>query len=421
MSTYRVGVVGAGVIGAGIARLFSGRGATTTVVAPRPGGVERATERIQRYYASDIKHGRLSVAEAEAGLGNIVITPRYSDLHAAAFVIESVIEDLRTKHEVLAAVEACVPPECIIASNTSSIPIAMIAAPARRPDRVIGTHYFWPAHRYRLIEVAAADVTSEQTRHRTLALARWQGKVPLLVRDRPGFFTTRILLVYLSEAIGLVTEGASIDAVDSAMKAFGWAMGPFQLMDAVGLDVFPGIYHSVCHDLGARISHLRRLWKLLDAGHVGHKGDRRGGAKGFYLDPDGQVVDTRAHALIGRNANGAPSATELATRPIYQMINEIGSCLAEGVVSSPDDADLGAFLGLGWPQQQGGPLAYARRVGLDRILDQLASWTRQYDPRFAPSQFLIDSATVLTDRSRLAYAGLEALSGALSQPSPEES
>lgn len=349
------------------------------------------------------------------------MTPRYSDLAAAAFVIESVIEDLRTKHEVLAAVEACVAPECIIASNTSSIPIAMLAAIARRPDRVIGTHYFWPAHRYRLVEVVAADVTSEQTRLRTLALARWQGKVPLLVRDRPGFFTTRILLVYLSEAIGLVTEGASIDAVDSAMKAFGWAMGPFQLMDAVGLDVFPGIYHSVRHHLGERVRHLRRLWKVLDAGHVGHKGDRREGAKGFYVDADGQVVDTRAQTLLGRDTNGAPSMTELSTRPVYQMINEIGHCLAEGVVSSPDDADLGALLGLGWPQRHGGPLAYARRVGMDRILDQLATWGQLYGPRFAPSQFLTDSAAVFTRRSHLAYEGREALSGAMSQPSREES
>jgi 3-hydroxyacyl-CoA dehydrogenase/enoyl-CoA hydratase/3-hydroxybutyryl-CoA epimerase len=390
----RFGIVGAGTIGSGIARLLSDLDATVVVVAPRPGGVLRAAEMLQLTYKVDVDRGRISAAEAEARLHNIHLTPYYSDLDGVDCVIESVAEDVQTKQEVLAAVEECVSPDCIIASNTSSIPIARIAATADRPDRVIGTHYFWPAHRYRLVEIATAEATSERTLQRTLALTYWQGKVPLIVRDSPGFFTTRILLVYLNEAIALVTEGASIESVDSAMKAFGWPMGPFRLMDAVGIEIFRGVYDAVSKHLGERVEYVQRLWPVLEAGHLGYGRSRREGAKGFYRDSEGRVVDARIDSLIGWNANGTPSLTEVSTRPIWQMINEIGHCLTEGIVSSPEDANLGAVLGIGWPQRPGGPLEYARRVGIDRMVGQLTAWTRQHGPRFAPSPFLTQLASV---------------------------
>jgi|SRR6266446_1413794 len=390
----RFGIVGAGTIGAGIARLLSELGATVIVVAPRPGGVGRAAEMLRLSYKVDIDRGRISAAEAEARVRDIHVTSSYSDLDGVECVIESVAEDVQTKQDVLAAVEQRVSPDCIVASNTSSIPITSIAATADRPDRVIGTHYFWPAHRYRLVEIATAEATSARTLQRTLAMTSWQGKVPLVVRDSPGFFTTRILLVYLNEAIGLVAEGASIDSVDSAMKAFGWAMGPFRLMDAVGIEILRGVYDSISQHLGERVEYVRRLWPVLEAGHRGYGRSRREGAKGFYLDPEGRVVDAGIYPLIGCNANGSSSSTEVSTRPVWQMINEIGHCLAEGIVSSPEDANLGAVLGIGWPQQQSGPLEYACRVGTDRIAGQLATWTRQHGPRFAPSPLLTQPASV---------------------------
>lgn len=395
----RFGLVGAGTIGSGIVRLLSDLDATVVVVAPRPGGVRRAAEALQITYKSDVDRGRISAAEAEARLRNIHLTPYYSGLDRVECVIESVAEDVQTKQDVLAAVEEFVSPDCIIASSTSSIPITRIAATADRPDRVIGTHYFWPAHRYRLVEIATAEATSERTLQRTLAMTSWQGKVPLIVRDSPGFFTTRILLVYLNEAIALVTEGASIDSVDSAMTAFGWAMGPFRLMDAVGIEILRGVYDSIAKHLGERVEYVQRLWPVLEAGHLGYGRSRREGAKGFYLDPEGRVIDARIYPLIGWNANGTPSSTEVSTRPVWQMINEIGHCLAEGIVASPEDANLGAGLGIGWPQRQGGPLEYARRVGIDRIVGQLATWTRQHGPRFAPSHFLTQLASVGTWQS----------------------
>lgn len=404
----RLGIVGAGAIGSGIARLFSERGATTIVVAPRPGGVERATDMIQQCYLSDVRHGRLTAAEAEAGLRNVYITPRYSDLDGAAFVIESVAEDAAVKQEVLAAVEANTSPHCIFASNTSSIPIAEIAARASGPDRVIGTHYFWPAHRYRLVEIARAATTSEHTLRRTLGFIQWQGKIPLMVRDFPGFFTTRIILVYLNEAVALVTEGASVEAVDNSMKAFGWAMGPFQLLDAVGLEKFRGIYHAVHRHLGDRVKHIQRLWPVLEAGHVGYRSGRRDGAKGFYLYPAGAEVDARVYPLLGRDGGEPPTPLEISVRPVWQMINEIGHCLAEAVVASPDDADLGVVLGLGWPRVHETPLGYARRVGGGNILAQLHAWAQRIDPRFTPSPGLLGEGSAIGASARGSVAAAAA-------------
>src|SRR2546427_358084 len=305
--TGRVAIVGAGAIGSGIARLLSGLGATAVVVAPRRGGVARATERIHYWYASDVRDGRLSAAEADAGLRNFRVTARYSDMEGAEFVIESVPEEVAVKQEVLAAVEAHTSPACIFASNTSSIPLADIAAKASRPHNVIGTHYFWPAQRYQLVEIARAATTSERTLQRTLDLIQWQGKLPLLVRDVPGFFTTRVLLVYLNEAVALVTEGASIDAVDTATQAFGWPTGPFQLPDGIGLEKVPGIDHSVSRHLGDRVMHIERFWRLWEAGHVGCNSGRRDGVKGFYRYQGRPEVDARVYPLIGQAVGAGPT------------------------------------------------------------------------------------------------------------------
>lgn len=364
------------------------------VVAPRSGGAGRAARMIEATYRSDVDRGRVTAAQARARLRNVQLTPHYSDLKGVEFVIESVLEDLATKHDVLAAVERVVSSDTVFASNTSSIPIARIAATAQTPHRVIGTHYFWPAHRFRLVEIARAATTGEPTLHRTLDFIRWQGKVPLLVRDLPGFFTTRVILAYLNEAIALVTEGASVDAVDKAMEAFGWAMGPFRLLDAVGIEKFRGIYHSVHRHLGDRVGHIDRLWPLMEAGYLGHRGDRREGAKGFYLYPDGTEVDARVYSLIGRSLSAPPAPSEISIRPVWQMINEIGHCLAEGVVASTEDANLGAVLGLGWPPIHRTPLAYARAIGVRNVVGQLNAWTHQYGGRFTPSVGMLEGAAV---------------------------
>src|SRR2546428_1533673 len=192
----RFGIVGAGTIGAGIARLLSELGRTVIVVAPRPGGVGRAAEMLRLSYKVDIDRGRISAAEAEARVRDIHLTSSYSDLDGVECVIESVAEDVQTKQDVLAAVEQRVSPDCIVASNTSSIPITSIAATADRPDRVIGTHYFWPAHRYRLVESPPPPAPRPRQLQRDPPDTFHEGKGPLVVRDSPGVFSTQMLRGY---------------------------------------------------------------------------------------------------------------------------------------------------------------------------------------------------------------------------------
>lgn len=385
----RIGVVGVGAIGSGIAQLVSSLGVETVVVAPRPGGVERATAMLQRCYAGDVKRGLTTADAAEAGLAKLVFTARYEDLAGAEFVIESVSENLELKQAVLAQVEANTGENCIFGTNTSSIPIARLANGAKRPGHVIGMHYFWPAHRFKLVESAYTPQTEQTTIDRTVALIRWQGKTPLLVSDTPCFYTSRILMPYVSEAIQLVAEGAAIETVDKAMLDFGWAMGPFKLMDAAGLETLANIYDLNRAYFGDRIAGLRQLRALVNAGHVGYKGGDRQKAKGYYLYPEGREVDTRVYEVLGRAVGAGPSAQEIARRPILMMLNEAAHCLAEGVVASPADADVGALLGIGWPRALGGPMTYARQNDPAALVAEMLTYATQHGERFQPSRALV--------------------------------
>jgi 3-hydroxyacyl-CoA dehydrogenase/enoyl-CoA hydratase/3-hydroxybutyryl-CoA epimerase len=385
----KIGIVGAGAIGSGIAQLVSSLGVETVVVAPRPGGVERAASMMRHCYQHDVERGRITPAEAEAGLNMIRCTPDYAELDGAELVIESVPEDLPIKVNALKAVESNTGNDCIFGTNTSSIPIAKIAAESARPGNVIGMHYFWPAHRFKLVEIAFGPETAPRTIERTLDVVRWQGKTPLLVKDSPGFFTTRILIPYINEAVALVADGAPIEAVDKAMTDFGWAMGPFHLMDAAGIETLARVYASVADLMGDRARRLQRLWPIVGAGHVGFKGgSRRAGVKGFYLYPEGRQVDSQVYSLLRDGVTTPPDDGEVARRPVFQMINEVAHCLAEGVVATPEEADMGAVLGIGWPHTRQGPLAYARQIGLDSVVRQLEEWAEKYGPRFKPSSAL---------------------------------
>ena len=292
---------------------------------------------------------------------------------------------------MLRAVEANTGNDCIFGTNTSSIPIARIAQAASRPYGVIGMHYFWPAHRFQLVEISHATMTSATTIDRTLAMVRWQGKTPLLVRDSPGFFTTRILIPYINESVALLAEGASIEAVDQAMIDFGWAMGPFRLMDAAGIETLARVYTSVRDFMGDRVRSVELLWPVIRAGHVGYKGAQRtADVKGFYLYPEGREADSRIYSLVRQNSAATPTEQDISRRPVWQMVNEVAHCLTEGIVASPEEADLGAVLGIGWPRSRQGPMAYARQIGPEVIVAQLEAWAAEHGPRFRPSRTLLE-------------------------------
>ena len=316
----------------------------------------------------------------------------YTGFRNADLVVEAVFEDLALKHAVLRDVEKLVSDNCVIASNTSSIPIARIAEASSRPEMVVGMHYFSPVHKMPLLEVIRTKVTDPRAVATAVALGKRQGKTVIVVRDGPAFYTTRILVPYLNEAAHLLAEGASIDAVDAAMVDWGFPVGPFQLMDEVGIDV--GAHVGVVTEaaFGERMRPPAAFAAL-------RADDRRGkkNARGFYLygsaAPRTKTVDRTVYPLLGvtPNARGT-SADDVALRCALALVNEALRCHGDGIVRSARDGDVGAVFGVGFPPFRGGPFRYVDVLGTTEVLRRMRSLEQRFGKRFEPAPLLVEMA-----------------------------
>jgi 3-hydroxyacyl-CoA dehydrogenase/enoyl-CoA hydratase/3-hydroxybutyryl-CoA epimerase len=306
-------------------------------------------------------------------------------------VIEAVFEDLALKRRVLGEIEAVARPDAVIASNTSALPIAEIATGAKRPERVVGMHFFSPVHRMGLVEVVRHASADPSAVARVVATAQALGKTAIVVRDGPGFFTTRVIGVMLGEATRLLAEGARIDEVDRAMTAFGWPVGPFTLMDEVGLAVAQHAGETVAAATLASLAgrgplppgaseERNAVGVLVNAGLVGKRG------AGFYTyDGKKRAPNVRAYALLG--AKHDASIPDVAERLTSLFVNAAVQCLDEGVLRSPAEGDLGAVLGLGFPPFLGGPFRYADARGV-ALRDRLRAWAERHGPLYVPAASL---------------------------------
>jgi len=386
----QVGVVGAGFMGSAIAAVAAVQAGVPVRMRdadlPRVGKGLRAVaevleERVRRRSATRLEVARqlalVSGGTDLAGFGR------------ADLVIEAVFEDLAVKQAVLREVQAATRPGCVFASNTSTIPIGRIAEAAARPESVVGMHFFSPVHRMPLLEVIAAARTAPRTVVTAAAFGRRLGKTVIVVKDRPGFFVNRILLPYLNEAARLVREGVPIEAIDAAMTAWGFPVGPITLLDEVGLDV---AHHAgaVMHEaLGERLAPALDLGALAAQGRLGRKG-----GKGFFRYRDGRKrgVDPTVYEAIGVAPGAAPPAEALAERLAYAMLNEAALALQEEIVRSPRDGDVGALFGIGFPAFRGGPFRALDAVGAAGAVQILERFTMEYGDRFAPAPLLVDLA-----------------------------
>lgn len=304
-------------------------------------------------------------------------------------VIEAIFEDLEVKREVFRAIEAEVGPECVIASNTSSIPIQRIAEAVRQPDRVIGMHFFSPVDRMPLLEVIVTDQTAPRSTVTAVTFGRAMGKTVIVVRDRPGFWVNRILAPYLNEAGHLLKEGVTIETLDSAMASFGFPVGPVTLMDEVGLDVALGASAVLVEAFGERMRPAEGLSRLTEDGRLGRKSGR-----GFYLYEDGKKldVDPAVYDILGTAPRSPASPQDIDERLVYAMLNEAVRALDEAVVRSPRDGDIGAIFGIGFPPFRGGPFRYLDRVGAGQAVEVLERLRGKVGDRFAPAPRLIEMA-----------------------------
>jgi 3-hydroxyacyl-CoA dehydrogenase len=358
-------VIGAGTMGAGIAMCFANVGIPVTLIESAPDALQRGLDAIRRNYECSAKRQNLSPGDIDRRLALIKGSLALGGAATADLVIEAVFEELDLKRKLFGELDRIAKPGAILATNTSYQDVDAIAAATRRPEDVLGLHFFSPAHVMRLIEVVRAEKTSLPAVAAGLAVARRLKKLPVVVNASPGFVGNRMLAERSREADRLLQDGALPQDVDAAMVAFGFPMGPFAASDLAGLDVSWRARRAI----GAR---LLVADALAEAGRFGQKT----GAGYFRYEPGSRtpLPDPAAERLIAEVAGGkrrAFSAAEIVERLIYPLVNEGARLLEEGVALRPGDIDVVQLYGYGFPAWRGGPMFYADEVGLGAIRDRL--------------------------------------------------
>ena len=384
----RAAVLGAGIMGGGIAQLVADKGIPVRLKDIRPDALAMALRTASKVWREQVEKRRLSPREMRQKLGFISPTLDDSGLSRVDVVLEAVVENLEVKQKVLSQIEERIPERSVFASNTSTLPISEIAARAMRPERVVGLHFFNPVHRMPLVEVIAGVRSSPEAVSTVHALAIELGKVPVVVRDSPGFLVNRILMLYFNEALRLLAEGVAIEDVDRAMTQYGMPMGPFALLDEVGLDTGQHAAGVLEAAFGKRIGAATpALASIVGSGRLGKKN-----GKGFYLYKSGRR--TRPDPDVTRlTSAGAPVTLPVETlqeRMVLAMVNEAAVCLEDGVVREPRDLDVAMVFGTGFPPFRGGLLRFADAIGPAVLVDRLARLADAHGERFRPAQLLRD-------------------------------
>lgn len=392
---HKLGVLGAGFMGAGIASIAVQQGTPVRMKDTDPPRIGKGLAAIRSVLDERLSRKQITRQQFDDYMSLVSGSTDYSGFASADLVIEAVFEDLELKHRVLAEVEPAIEPTAVYASNTSTIPIARIAEAARYPERVLGMHFFSPVHKMPLLEVIVTPETQREAVVTAVAYGKKLGKTVIVVNDGPGFYTTRTLSAYMTEAGRLVEEGASIESVDKALVDFGFPVGPITLLDEVGIDVGGKVGHVLGEAFGPRMAPTEAMQRVVAAGRTGRKG-----GKGFYrYDEKGEkgAVDESIYELIGRERRDI-DADEITQRCVLAMVNEAARCLDEGILRSPRDGDVGAVFGIGFPPFRGGPFRYVDSVSAARIVDQLEELNTRFPGRFEAAEGLLEAA-----RSRRTY------------------
>ena len=381
----KIGIVGAGFMGAGIASISADIGVTVRMRDKDDISVGRGLKACYEYFQERYKKQNITKLDIEKGLNLISWTSDYTGFRRADMVIEAVSEELELKQRVLQEAESFTRDDCILASNTSSIPINQLASRLKRRSNVIGMHFFSPVHKMQLLEIVKTNETSELTIATAFEFGRRLGKIPIVVKDGVGFYTTRILSPYINEAIYLLDEGAAVENIDGAMVEFGFPVGPLMLLDEVGIDLGVKIAKLIYEAFGERLKPSSNIEGLVEEGRLGKKNK-----KGFYAyNNKTKIVDKSVYSLFRfKHAREPFPKEEIQERLALSLINEAVLCLEEGIIRSPRDGDIGAIMGLGFPPFFGGPFRYVDSIGAGVALDKLENLASRLAPRFVPAGLL---------------------------------
>lgn len=389
-------MVGAGFMGAGIAQVSAAKDVNVILKDIKQETLTQAKQTIWKDIGKKVKRKAMTQLEADRLMNRIADQLDNNNLDKAQVVIEAVFEDISIKHKVLEECESVMNPNAIFASNTSALPIKEIAKASKRPDQVIGMHYFSPVPKMPLLEIVITDETAEWVTATCYDLGVKQGKTVIVVKDGPGFYTTRILAPLLGEALNMLEEGADALQLDKVLKKFGFPVGPITLMDEVGIDVGAHIMsgqlmqHFIATRKGVKVSDAMK--KMFEAGYHGRKNK-----KGFYqYDENGKKkkeLDPNVYSFFGGDDRKKFDEQEIYERIGMSMVSEAALCLQEGIVANPLDGDVGAVFGLGFPPFRGGPFRYMDALGLQQTTDIFNRLAQKHGERFLPPQIIVDKAT----------------------------
>ncbi|CAH1202390.1 3-hydroxyacyl-CoA dehydrogenase FadJ [Vibrio harveyi] len=385
----RVGVLGGGLMGAGISHVSVAKAKVPVRIKDVSNdGVLNALNYNYKLFEKQRKRRIISKAGLQSKMLQLSGGVDFTSFNHIDVVIEAVFEDLDLKQAMVADIEANAKPETIFATNTSSLPIHKIAEKAERPENIVGLHYFSPVEKMPLVEVIPHETTSEETISTVVALAKKQGKTPIVVKDKAGFYVNRILAPYMNEAAHILLANEPIEQLDGALLDFGFPVGPITLLDEVGVDIGAKIMPILVNELGERFKGPDVFDTLLNDGRKGRKS-----GKGFYTyKGKKKEVDKSVYKLLNLTPESKLSDNDIALRCVLPMLNEAVRCLDDGIIRSPRDGDIGAIFGIGFPPFLGGPFRYMDQFGLKELVEKMNEFASKYGDRYAPCDGLLTRA-----------------------------
>ncbi|SKC32130.1 Fatty acid oxidation complex subunit alpha [Photobacterium piscicola] len=385
----RIAILGGGLMGGGIAHVSAMKaGLAVRIKDITNDGIQHALAYNYAILNKQRQRHIIRKPQLQQQMLRITGSTDYRGIAHADVVIEAVFEDIALKQQMVQEIEANTFEHTIFATNTSSIPIHQIAANAQRPQNIVGLHYFSPVEKMPLVEVIPHATTSATTIATVVALAKKQGKTPIIVADKAGFYVNRILAPYMNEAAQILLAGEPIEHIDTALLNFGFPVGPITLLDEVGVDIGAKISPILVTELGERFATPAMFDVLQQDGRKGRKS-----GKGFYLyNTNNKEVDKSVYTLLGITPEQQLTEANISIRCTLMMLNEAARCLHEGVIQSARDGDIGAIFGIGFPPFLGGPFHYMDHLGIDLVVDMMREYSDAHGERFAPCDYLVEMA-----------------------------